>query len=91
MPRASSAFSSTTVLAHDSDRPKISAAPMSQPHHVARPMPSNVAMPICTTAPGTAMRLTASRSASEKCSPTPNISSITPISDSCEAISTSAT
>ena len=32
------------------------------------------------------MRLTASRSEVEKCSPTPNISNMTPISDSCEAI-----
>jgi len=54
-------------------------------------MPSSVAMPICTTAPVTATRLTASRSSSEKCRPTPNISSITPISDSCEAMAMSAT
>ena len=54
-------------------------------------MPSSVAMVICTTAPGSAMRFTASRSSSEKCRPTPNISSITPISESCAAIPTSAT
>ena len=58
---------------------------------MAAPMPSSVATVICTTAPGTAMRRTASRSSSEKCSPTPNISSITPISESCEAMFTSAT
>lgn len=33
-------------------------------------------------APGTAMRRTAGRSSSEKCRPTPDIGSITPISDS---------
>ena len=90
-PRASSALSSTTVLAHDSDSPKIRPAPQVQSHHQARPMPSSVASVICTTAPGMAMRLTASRSFSEKCSPTPNISSMTPISESCEAMCTSAT
>jgi hypothetical protein len=37
------------------------------------------------------MRRTDSRSCSEKCSPTPNISSITPISASSAAIFTSAT
>ncbi len=46
-------------------------------------MPSAVAIAICTTAPGMAIRFTASRSRSEKCRPTPNISSITPISDNC--------
>ena len=50
-----------------------------------------VATTICSSAPGTAMRLTASRSFSEKCRPTPSISSITPISASCPARSTSAT
>ncbi|TWG87000.1 hypothetical protein L602_001900000030 [Cupriavidus gilardii J11] len=90
-PRASSALSSTTVLAHDSDRPNTSPLPHDHPHHQATAMPSTVASVICTTAPGTAMRLTASRSLSEKCRPTPNISSITPISDNCEANCTSAT
>ena len=54
-------------------------------------MPSSVATAICTTAPGTAMRLTAIRSSSEKCRPTPNISSITPISASWLASPMSAT
>ena len=90
-PRASRALSSTTVLAHESDSPKIKPLPTPQPIHHASPMPSRVATLICTTAPGTASRRTESRSPSEKCSPTPNISSITPISDSCEAMCTSAT
>ncbi|MCY1528404.1 hypothetical protein D9M68_635070 [compost metagenome] len=91
MPRDSNALSSTTVLAQDSDRPKISPAPKLQPHHMATPRPSAVASPICTTAPGKAIFFTASKSSREKCRPTPNISSITPISESCEASATSAT
>ena len=46
---------------------------------------------ICTTAPGIAMARTESRSSSEKCSPTPNISRITPISASSLASPWSAT
>ena len=53
-----------------------------QPQRVASPAPSAVATAICTIAPGSAMRRTASRSSNEKCSPTPNISSMTPISAS---------
>src|SRR3546814_142422 len=90
-PRASSVLTSTTVLAHDNDSPKVNAAPKPQPHHQAMPTPRTVAMPICTTAPGTAMRLTASRASREKYSPTPNISNITPISDNWEAHATSET
>ncbi len=90
-PRLSSAFSSTTVLATDSDRPNTSAAPKLHPHQRATPMPSAVATAICTTAPGTASLRTASRSSTEKCRPTPNISSITPISASWLAMPTSAT
>jgi hypothetical protein len=90
-PRASSARSSTTVLATDSEMPKTIPAPMLQPHASAVTAPSAVATPICTTAPGMAMRRTASRSSSEKCSPTPNIISITPISASWPVSSTSAT
>jgi len=84
-------LSRTTVLATDSDSPKINPLPQSQPHHRAMNMPSTVANAICTTAPGIAMRFTASRSLSEKCRPTPNISNITPISDNWEAIFISAT
>ena len=91
MPRASSALSSTTVLATDSAKPNTSAAPIAQPHSVATPAPSAVATTIWTTAPGSAILRTASRSSIENCRPTPNISSITPISASCAAISASAT
>ncbi len=65
-PRASSALSSTTVLAQDNDRPKIRPVPQPQPHHQDRPMPSKVAKVICTAAPGMAIRLTANKSFSEK-------------------------
>ena len=61
------------------------------PEHRGAPTPSAVATTICTIAPGMAMRRTASRSSSEKCSPTPNIISITPISASWPASATSAT
>ena len=57
----------------------------------ASAMPSRVALAIWTTAPGIAMARTAKRSLSEKCSPTPNMSRITPISASCGASSWSAT
>jgi len=90
-PRASSALSSTTVLAQDSDSPNTSAPPHSHPHNFASSVPSSVATPICATAPGMAMRFTAIKSRREKCSPTPNISNMTPISESCEAMVKSAT
>ena len=75
------ARSSTTVLATESARPNTMPAPSGQPSHHAKPMPSAVANAICTTAPGIAIVFTESRSSSEKCSPTPNISRMTPISD----------
>ncbi len=90
-PRDSSARSSTTVLATDSETPNTSAAVSDQPHASARPAPIAVATAICTTAPGTAILRTASRSPTEKCRPTPNISSITPISASWLASDMSAT
>jgi hypothetical protein len=90
-PRASSARRSTTVLATESAKPNTRPAPRFQPQSAARLAPSAVATAICTIAPGRAMRRTESRSCSEKRRPTPNISSITPISASCAAISTSAT
>jgi hypothetical protein len=49
------------------------------------PQPMAVATAICTIAPGTAMADTDNRSFSEKCSPTPNISKIKPISANCGA------
>ena len=64
---------------------------MPQPHHRANAIPSDVATIICTTAPGTAILRTARRSPHEKCSPTPNISSITPISANWLAKAASAT
>eukprot|EP00952_Eustigmatos_sp_NYUAD-ZCMA_P007016 29925-Eustigmatos_ZCMA.PRE.1 len=71
--------------------PSTTAGPSAQPHQLARAVPMSVATSICTTAPGTAILRTESRSSSEKCRPTPNISSITPISASWEAMSASAT
>jgi hypothetical protein len=90
-PRLSSARNSTTVLATDKASPSTKPAPIGQPQHQATPMPIKVATPICTTAPGTATLRTASKSAKEKCSPTPNISNITPISANWPASATSAT
>ncbi len=89
--RSSSARSSTTVLAHDSDSPKTMPAPFDQPIHRAMPQPSVVATAICASAPGRAMLRTDIRSRHEKCRPTPNISRITPISASCGASSWSPT
>ena len=80
--RSWSARSRTTVLATESARPNTSPAPIGQPSQWARAMPSTVAHRICTMAPGMAMLRTDSRSSSEKCRPTPNISRITPISAS---------
>jgi hypothetical protein len=61
IPRASSALSNTTVLAQDNDKPKSNPWPHGQPHHQDAAIPSSVAQVICTTAPGTAIRLTASK------------------------------
>src|SRR5258707_4673465 len=81
----------TTVLATDKARPKTKLVPADQPSSRARPMPSSADTVICTTAPGITMLQTESRSLSEKCRPTPNISRITPISASCDATFWSAT
>ncbi len=83
--RSSSARSSTTVLATDSDRPNTRPAPRLQPSMCAMPAPMAVAVMIWATAPGSAMARTDIRSLMEKCRPTPNISRITPISASWEA------
>ncbi|MCY1550943.1 hypothetical protein D9M68_872360 [compost metagenome] len=91
MPRCSKARVSTTVLATDSASPKTNAPARLQPHQVASAPPSNVAAVICTSAPRTAILRTLSRSATENRNPTPNISSITPISASCAAMAASAT
>ena len=66
-------------------------APTDQPSHHAMPMPRPVAAAIWTTAPGMAIFRTDSRSSSEKCRPTPNISRMTPISASSLAVPWSAT
>ncbi len=55
------------------------------------PAPMAVAVTICATAPGSAMKRTDIRSLIEKCRPTPNISRITPISASWLASPESAT
>ena len=89
-PRLSSARSSTTVLATDSESPNTIPPPILHPQSIATPMPIAVATAICTTAPGTAILRTDSRSSSERWSPTPNISSITPISASSRVSSGSA-
>lgn len=79
------------MLATESARPKTSPAAIDQPSQVARARPSPVATAICSTAPGKAIRRTERRSRKEKWSPTPNISSMTPISASSLASAVSAT
>ena len=89
--RSSIARNSTTVLATDSARPNTKPLSGVQPMPQASAQPRPVATAICAMAPGIAIALTSSRSSSEKCRPTPNISSITPSSDSWLASSWSAT
>ena len=89
--RASSARSSTTVLATDSEMPNTSAPAGVQPHHSASAAPIAVAHIICTTAPGTAILAHREQVLDRECRPTPNISSITPTSASWLARPTSAT
>jgi len=91
LPCRSSERSSTTVLATDRDKPNMTAAGRFQPQSRATPAPRSVATSICPMAPGTAMRHTETRSGMEKCSPTPNMSRITPISASCDASEMSPT
>ena len=80
-----------TVLATDRESPNTRPVPKVQPSRCASPMPMAVAVTICATAPGSAMYRTDIRSLIEKCSPTPNISRITPISASWFARPESAT
>ena len=90
--RCSSARSSTTVLATDSARPNTTAAPKPQSqNNVATVARGRWQRRFARPRPGTAILRTASRSSSEKCRPTPNMRSITPISASCCERSTSAT
>ena len=79
------------VLATDRAIPNTRLAPQVQPHICAVSAASPVAAAIWTTAPGIAIRCTAIRSGMEKCSPTPNIISMTPISASSEVSAMSAT
>jgi hypothetical protein len=83
--RCSSARNSTTGLATDSASPNTRPDGNGQPQSVARLAPIAVATTICATAPGSAIVRTFSNVSSEKCSPTPNISRITPISASSPA------
>ena len=80
--RSCSARNKTTVLATDNASPNTRPAPTVQPIRSARPSPSSVATAICAIAPGTAIARTDSRSFSEKCRPTPNISRMIPSSAS---------
>ncbi|MNM56393.1 hypothetical protein D3C81_675620 [compost metagenome] len=89
--RSSMARSSTTVDAVASEKPKITPCSVGQPISAATPQPSRVATRIWPMAPGMAIALTSIRSFNEKCRPTPNISSITPISANWLASAWSAT
>ena len=80
-PRSSSVLVATTVEEIASARPKAIAVPSGRPSNpLPTALPSAVASAICATAPGTAIRQTATRSVGRKCSPTPNSSSATPTS-----------
>jgi hypothetical protein len=75
----------TTVLATDKAKPKTIPAAQLQPKARATTAPSTVARRLWTIAPGRATRRTARSSLRWNCSPTPNISRITPTSASCSA------
>ena len=74
--------SSTTVLATESARPKTRPAPRLQPQKAAMPSAQRRGDGDLHERARQRDRRTASRSSSEKCRPTPNISSMTPISAS---------
>ncbi len=76
---------STTVLATEIAPPNTSEVDHSQPNSRPTSAPQRVAVMLCTSAPGMATFRTASSSFRWKCSPTPNISKITPISAICSA------
>ena len=78
--------------ARDRERQAEHDAAAPSPSRARRPSaaPSSVATAIWTSAPGTAIARTASRSSSEKWMPTPNISRMTPISASSVATAGSA-
>ena len=89
--RSSSTRMRTTVLATARAMP--STSPEAGGHPKASPMarPSRVETPLWSRAPGIAIPLTASRSLTWKCRPTPNIRRTTPISASWAARPTSPT
>ena len=89
--RSSSARSSTTVLAVERHRPNTIPTISDQPNTAESAIPSSVATAIWAIAPGMAIDFTAIKSFNEKCSPTPNISRITPSSASSGASLVSAT
>src|SRR5215212_2455311 len=76
---------------HREGKSEDDACPQPQPKIWASPKPRRVTTAICPMAPGTAMLRRAKRSFKEKCSPTPNMSRMTPISASCGASAWSAT
>ena len=91
IPLSSNARSMTTVLATETAMPRIKPLRQLQPIVTASPMQARVAAVLCASAPGIASERTASRSFKLKCRPTPNISRITPISASWDAIFASPT
>ena len=89
--RSSNARSSTTVLAVERHRPNTMPVISDQPNTAESAIPSSVATAIWAIAPGMAIDFTAIKSFREKCSPTPNISNMTPSSASSGASLVSAT
>ncbi len=83
--RSSRARRRTTVLATDSVRPRTRPSLKDQPQSWLMPTPSSVATVLCPSAPGMAIGPTAMISRTEKCSPTPNMSRMTPTSASSDA------
>jgi hypothetical protein len=81
----------TTVEATERARPKTMPPPSGQPMRWPAATPSSETSATWAKAPGTATPLTWSSSLGEKCSPTPNIRRMTPISASCCAPEASAT
>jgi hypothetical protein len=82
---------STTVLATAMAMPKTAPSVQLQPKPRITIMLNPVATALWTIVPGTAIRFTASSSLKWKCSPTPNISRITPMCAICSARWRSAT
>ena len=82
---------STTVLATAMAMPTTTPAVGVQPNHRRIAVVAAVATALWMIAPGSAMRRTAQRSLTWKCSPTPNIRRITPSSASCWAAGMSPT